>query len=460
MSEVPTGCCLRNAASLLILGLFPSVVVFCSGTSAATYRVAETYEVGESLSWFQVNYCLLSHGQQQYVAYYNEKSEMVVAQRHVRDSHWVHQVLPSRIGWDSHNYITMAVDATDRLHVAGNMHVDPLTYFRTREPGDIATLEPQSMVGRDEQQCTYPVFFSHPEGRLLFLYRSGRSGNGRRFLNVYEPNSQDWSRLVEPPLFDGEGQRNAYPLGPSKGPDGTYHMVWVWRDTSDCATNHHLSYCRSRNLIDWETAAGESLVLPITYEQHQAWVDPIPPGGGIINGCARLAFDSQQRPLVAYHKLDAKNHMQVFIARFEEGGWQIRPVTGWQQHIAFGGRGSMPFIGISISDLRQVGEDRFILGYRHRDYGSGQIVLDRETLRPVDEELAAPASHPRELMKPLLQFEGIGVRIAGDLGTSADSGAKYVLRWESLGKNQDKPRTSPLPPPSKLVVVKLVTDSL
>jgi len=46
--------------------------------------------------------------------------------------------LPTTLGWDSHNYVTMAVDAriSPRL---GNMHGVPLIYFRTSEPLNIDT---------------------------------------------------------------------------------------------------------------------------------------------------------------------------------------------------------------------------------------------------------------------------------------------------------------------------------
>src|SRR6056297_41142 len=104
---------------------------------AATYRVADTLEIDTVPSWFPVGFCLLTHGQQQYVAYYNDQHEMVVACRKLEDRKWQQTVLPSKIGWDSHNYVTMAVDAAGYLHLSGNMHCVPLVYFRTEKPGDI-----------------------------------------------------------------------------------------------------------------------------------------------------------------------------------------------------------------------------------------------------------------------------------------------------------------------------------
>lgn len=97
------------------------------------------------------------------------------------------------------------------------------------------------MTNMEEERCTYPRFMVGSDGQLLFMYRSGRSGNGRSFFNRYDLASQTWSRFLDTPLFDGEELRNAYPIGPLKGPDGKFHIIWVWRDTPDCATNHDLS---------------------------------------------------------------------------------------------------------------------------------------------------------------------------------------------------------------------------
>ena len=49
-------------------------------------------------------------------------------------------------------------------------------------------------------------------------------------------------------LTDDEGLRNAYFDGPHEGPDGGFHLAWVWRESPDAATNHALSDARSSNL--------------------------------------------------------------------------------------------------------------------------------------------------------------------------------------------------------------------
>ena len=446
----------RTLSCVLILSV--SVALQTDRLSASTYRIVETIEIDTVPSWFPVGFCLMTHGEQQYVAYYSAQHEMIVARRRLDNRDWQKTVLPSKIGWDSHNYVTMAVDRAGHIHLSGNMHGVPLIYFLTEKPGDITTFERRQMTGQEEQRCTYPRFLNDADGCLLFTYRSGGSGNGRRFYNVYNVDSKRWTRFLDIPLFEGEGQRNAYPHGPAQGPDGLFHVVWVWRDTPDCATNHHLSYARSRNLKYWETAAGDAVDVPLTLRQSELCVDPIPPGGGIINGCERLAFDSACRPIISYHKLDENGHMQIYVTRFRDGQWHRHPITTWNKNITFGGRGAMPFIGIRISGLTRLESDMFGITYRHRDYGSGRIILDEETLHPVERNVAVPSEHPKELTRATTPFEGISVKLAHDVGNPDESDTKYVLRWETLGAHQDRPRKPPLPPASMLKLVRLQRD--
>lgn len=439
----------------------PTILLLCLALGLAspargqTWRIAETLPIDAVPSWFPVGFCLLTHQGRQSVAYYDAEHRLIVASRDLAEKEWEKARLPSEVGWDSHNYVTMAVDARGDLHLSGNMHCVPLIYFRTTKPLDVTSFERAAMTGLDEQRCTYPRFLEGPDGRLLFTYRSGSSGNGHNLYNGYDVETRSWSRFLAEPLFDGEGQRNAYPQGPSLGPDGYFHVVWVWRDTPDCATNHHLSYARSRDLERWETAGGQPVKLPLTLEQETLCVDPIPPHGGIINGCERLAFDREQRPMISYHKADANGHMQLWVARFEDGEWRTRPITRWKEAIVFGGGGAMPFIGIAISGLEPVEPDRCTLTYRHRDHGSGRIVLDEETLEPVEASITVPPEYPAELRRPRIEFEGIGVKTAADLGDSGSPEVKYLLRWETLPANHDRPRTPPLPPASLLELVKL-----
>ena len=115
----------------------------------------------------------------------------------------------------------------------------------------------------------------------------------------------------------------------------------------------------------------------------------------------------------------------------------------------------MPFIGIRLSDVRRLDTGLIAIGYRHRDYGSGRIVIDEESLKPVEREVVIAPDIPRSLMKPAGAFAGIRVKLAQDSGTSPSIDRKYVLRWEALEAHYDRPRKPPLPPASVLELVTL-----
>lgn len=197
------------------------------------------------------------------------------------------------------------------------MHNEPLIYFRTKQPGDITPLEQITMTGKGENRVTNPRFLKDQDDVLTYNYRTGGPGNSKRVWNRYDTTTRTWSRLLEELLLDREGARSAYPMRPVTDDAGWFHLVWVWRDTPDCATNNHLSYARSRNLIHWESAFGEPVELPIRLSENALWIDSILIGGGIINGCEKLFIDEQDRPIVSYHKSDSNGNMQIFAARAE-----------------------------------------------------------------------------------------------------------------------------------------------
>ena len=308
--------------------------------------VSEVIDVALAWAGHPVGFALLTAGQRQYVGFYDEERRAAVASRDLSSKSWQIDRLGMTTDWNSHRYLTLAIDRAGCLHVAGNMHKSPLTYFRSAVPHDPASLRPfPNMVGREEDRCTYPRFFRGPDGALLFLYRHGSSGKGTLFCNVYDEETRGWRRLVDRPLIDGEGKRGAYfdrfrPF--VAGPDGYFHLCWVWRDTFDAASTHDPCYMRSRNLVDWETSDGRRLDLPVMVDSAEV-VDPIPPGNGLINGNVCVGFDNAARPIVSYHKFDSDGYTQLFNARREQHGWQVYQTSDWSYRWEFGGGGTIPF---------------------------------------------------------------------------------------------------------------------
>jgi hypothetical protein len=443
---------------LLLLGLCAEGRVPQTSPGGATRKeppvhptIKSELAVAQVPADFPVGFCLLTAGDYQYVAYYDVQHHMTVASRRLSEQAWQYTRLPSVVGVDSHNYVTMAVDAAGYLHVSGNMHCVPLIYFRSARPWDATSLQAvPAMTGQDEARCTYPCFLRGPNDAFLFHYRIGGSGNGEEIYNVYDLATQRWSRLLDTPLTDGGGRMNAYMDGPVLGPDGAFHLCWVWRDDPDCDTNHDLSYARSRDLVHWESAAGTPVTLPLTITTPGLIVDPIPVKGGIVNGCQRLGFDAAGRVMITYHKFDAGGNTQAYAARWEQGQWQLRQLSEWAYRWYFSGRGTIA-PEITLGRIARAGDGLLALDYRHKQYGAGVFFLDAETLAPRGVG-KAPARYPASLIAPSATFPGMQVKWTSDSGRSPEPGTRFVLRWETLPANNDKPRTGEVPEPSRLVV--------
>jgi hypothetical protein len=292
-----------------------------------------------------------------------------------------------------------------------------------------------------------------PNEQLLFTYRDGGSGNGNQIWNAYDVEAKRWSRLLDQPLVDGQGKMNAYFNGPLRGPDGYWHLSWVWRDTPDCATNHDPSYARSHDLVNWERSDGTPLPLPITFESAEI-VDPVPSGGGVINGNVRLGFDEKNRVTVTYHKYDENGFTQIYLARREGDGWYHYRITDWDYRWDFSGRGSIGTFEVSVNPLR-VENGAPVLDWRHAKYGSQRWRLDPDTLQPIERLEKQPSKIPSDLRKVRSTFPGLGMRIQGDTGRSEASGIHYFIRWETLGANRDRPREKPWPDPSILQIIRV-----
>ena len=205
---------------------------------------------------------------------------------------WNITILPSRVGWDSHNSIAIALDGEGFLHVSGNMHAVPLVYFRSEKPHDISAFDAPAMVGTEEKRVTYPVFFKNQQGVLFYQYRDGGSGNGITFINRYDTQSKSWARVLSQGLFDGEEETNAYPTRPQLGSDGYFHYMWVWRLNPIANTNHNLSYVKTKDFQHFENIDGDSISIPIKYRERRVIADPIGPWNGLMNSSKLLAFDS------------------------------------------------------------------------------------------------------------------------------------------------------------------------
>lgn len=414
-------------------------------SSKETEAVVSSLAIDNVWSGHRIKPYLLTKGKNQFVAYFDSNRQMTVAHREIGRT-WRYFKVDSWLGWDSHNYVTMELDKNGHLHVMGNMHADPIEYFRTTEPYQVRSLKRVSlMVDKSiEQRMTYPIFMLDKNNELLVKYRDGGSGNGNEIYNIYDTNSQTWSQLHANQFLDGQGLMNAYFEGPTKGPDNNFHLIWVWRNTPDASTNHSLSYARSPDLVNWEDSNGKAFELPLTLDQTEV-VDPVPPKGGMINGNVKLGFDQKQRPIISYHKYDANGDTQMYVARKEGSKWNSVQISDWKGfRWDFGGGGSLgrfavkPY-GPQVIDANTIG----VVARRHDSIMRFVLNADTlETLRVEDANL-----HPPEL-DPIAQSSNKNIFASSDLefelrvfkgkGSKSPNGGQYYLSWYSQPGNRDR----------------------
>jgi hypothetical protein len=432
---------------MALLAIVTAGAATSSAVAASPTSVSCAIEVEPVWSGHPVRFAIQTVGERQYVAYYDAERRMSVAARDLGSTQWTIARLPSKLGWDSHNGLAMAVDIGGHIHLAGNMHGDPLVYFRTAAPHDITTFVRSRMVGDRERRVSYPNFFAGPDSELYFEYRHGSSGSGLRLFNRLERQSGRWRRLHDQPLIDGGDEMSAYPVGPTLGPDGRFHLVWMWRDTPSGATNHDLSYARSRDLVHWQDARGRSIDLPIRPATPGVVVDAVQSGGGLAGIAFGLGWDTRQRPTINYTRYDAAGRSQAYNARWEDDGWRIYQTSDWSYRWQLDRTGTLP-MEIVVQPIRSDDEGRMVQWFEHLEAGRGGWVLDEDRLVPVSRLEVTRWSE--EVRRPESPFPGMVVH-----PFVHDQRGEHFLRWETLPTNRDRPRKPPLPGPSMLRVCRV-----
>lgn len=412
--------------------------------------------IAKACSDLNVLNCLLTYKQHQFVVFYDENHRITVGSRKLDSDNW-HFVQPSGFfipernrysnvtEFDSHNYLTMAVDKDGYIHISGNMHVDPLIYYRSEYPLDIDSLcAVRHMTNERENRVTYPLFFKDHAGNLLFRYRDGMSGNGDDLYNIYDCQTKTWSRLLDSPLLNGEGERNGYARLPISGPDGYWHMLWMWRETPNCETNNNLSYAKSKDLLHWEKANGEPIALPIDIKRGDI-IDPSPVKGGLINMSQELGFDNKGRVVITYHRYDEKGNSQAYIAQFKHDSWIIKQLSNWNFRWDFKGPGSIP-ADIIISAVKAIDNNRLEVEYHSSWCESGVWVIDEDSLEVIEQKKYIPQLSEANYKSNQPIHANTVVHVIPSINESLKPINKYYLRWETLEIFRDVPHDEHVEP--------------
>jgi hypothetical protein len=402
-----------------------------------TKRTASSIVIDQVWGGTGVSYDAVSTGPLVYVAYYDADRVFCVARIDTSTGEVQKKRLDSRFeGWDAHNSTAVALDRDGRLHISGNMHTAPLVYARMQKPGDLNSIvQSNTMIGRDETSVTYPRFFRFPDGALGFSYRSGKSGDGVEIINRWDGDA--WKRLLSEPLFapaaNGE-HVSAYHTDYVQGPDGRFHVAWVWRQTTRAETNFNVMYARSADLRQWEDSRGRKLSLPLTPQNSEVAV-AIPPRSGLFNNI-KLGFDGAGTPIISYLRYDGAGRSQLFHARSTARGWQVVQATHWDYRWDFSGGGTL--VGqIGFSGVRAE-NGALVEDVTHSKYGRLQLRLDARTLD-------ASATAPSSASSPHLPSAGIAAPYRPSVRRvrrATNESVAGFIRWPSLGSdNNDRPRT-------------------
>lgn len=260
---------------------------------------------------------LISNDSVQYISYYDPEGYVMVGKRRLESEKWT----VARTGYkgnvtDGHNVISIGLDGKGYLHLSFDHHGHPLKYARSVAPGALQFSGLRGMTGKDEEDVTYPEFYSLPSGDMLFAYRSGASGRGNLVLNRYDVSSGTWNR-VHDILIDGEGERNAYwQMYVDKA--GVIYLSWVWRETWLVETNHDLCYAVSHDGGEtWQRTEGTRYELPITIrDAEKAW--SVPQNSELINQTSMTA-DSSGRPYIATYWRDENDSIPQYRLVWHNG---------------------------------------------------------------------------------------------------------------------------------------------
>lgn len=323
---------------LLSLTILPAYI-YGQTSSPRSFPIAEGWAKNQINAVIFRRNSLVSHGDTQYVAFYDAAARIVLGKRKLGTSAW--QVFKTPYvgdASDAHKSISIAVDGAGYLHMVWNQHDSPLQYCRALRPGSLELSDQLPMLNDKESRVTYPEFYNLPGGDLLFVYRDGSSGRGNLVLARYHVGLSKWSR-VQDKLIDGENTRSSY-WQVAIEQNGTIHLSWVWRETPDVATNHDVCYAKS---LDggrtWRKSSGERYQLPITAASAE-YVLRIPQRSDLINQTS-MTTDARGRPyIVSYWRPQGTEIPQYHLIYHDGRVWKTSQITHRVTPFELGGVGT------------------------------------------------------------------------------------------------------------------------
>ena len=340
---------------------------------------------------------LVSNDSLQYIAYYDPEGNVVVGKRRLDSDKWIlNRTQYAGNVKDAHNVVSLGLDGCGFLHLAFDHHGSPLHYCRGKAAGSLEFGDLDQMTGHDEQDVTYPEFYSLPDGDLLFAYRAGASGRGNLILNRYDHATRKWRR-VHDVIIDGEGERNAYwQMHVDKA--GKIHLSWVWRESWLVETNHDICYAQSSDGgYTWTRSDGSLYDLPITADDAEtAW--HVPQKSELINQTGMTA-DSEGRPYIAtYWRSQGDSVPQYRLVWFDGDKWNMSTVGRRKTPFTLSGGGTK-MIPISRPKIASDGKAAYYI-FRDSERGSKVSVAYTPCLGSTEWEIADITDYSVDAWEP------------------------------------------------------------
>lgn len=234
------------------------------------------------------------------------------------------------------------------------------------------------MIDGDSDLVTYPQFLEDQDGDLLFLYRAGKSGDGKWKARRW--NGAIWQRVGDASFLSDRGfggHVSGYPSRFVVANDGFVHLAIVWRLTSDASTNVRISYAKTKDFITWFDLQNRRLAAPLSPETAET-VLHTGPNAGLLNN-AKVSVSPNGRPVIVFTRFDARGHNTVELAVADQDRWRILPVAASSRTTPVSGTGSLPDT-VAIREVDFTEAERPRLYYRFPGASSVTRVLDPVTL--------------------------------------------------------------------------------
>lgn len=448
--------------------------VVASSDSAGSDRVDAVSCVGSTSAESGAALSVLSHGDRQYVAFYDGDGLLRVSQRTLSSSSagndcdaaaavWSNsKVLDGfHSSWDAHRSVTMAVDKSGRLHVVGAMHASALTgdpsgpvpsdghapgaYFRSDATGAVASLARQTRIVSPEvdAELSYPVFHTLKDGRLVLETANRYGGHMKRGFNLWDEATASWSRIS---TFSNGKSGDVFTMvyfGNSvRDSTGVYHFAWVWRtgpsfnEAKSGNRNGRVSYASTTDFSTWRNAAGDVVNLPVDWSDTSTTVDDVPPGTGLMPPA--LSLDSDGSPLLTYVRNDENKAARIYAASVVGKKWSVHTLTDTGDVQLDTDKWGTFSINVFAGALQRHSDRRYTLDYNYNGY-RGRLHIDTVSWKkagdiPVDSRSTTPSLR--------IPPTGMTTYLERDL-----SGKPYSLIWNAYMSQGDVQLGDILPQP-------------